>query len=211
MTKLLLIASVFLTSNLALAQSFKVVKIQGKKAIVEVSDPSMISVNQSYNVGDSSMPVSSAKGGKRDHGIAFDLNITNQMTSPSVTQITANGTYLWNFKTYEIGPTLGLQSASGGGASTSSTVIGGLGHYNFNDNKPGVESIWSAVGKLAIGSSSGGGASSSATIFGAGINYRNFLLSPDYCLTFSGIYQMQQVSGSSTSALVITGGIAAYF
>ena len=79
MTKLLLIASVFLAANLAQAQqSFKVVKIQGKKAIVEMSDPSMVTLNQSYNVSDSSMPSSTGgKGGARNNALSMNFSFSS--------------------------------------------------------------------------------------------------------------------------------------
>ena len=56
------IASVLLTSQAATAQSFKVLKIQGKKAIVEISDPNSVSLNQTYNVGSGSDSSSSSTG-----------------------------------------------------------------------------------------------------------------------------------------------------
>ena len=212
MTKLLLIASVLLISNLSQAQSFKVVKIQGKKAIVEVSDPTMISLNQTYNVGDSSMPVSTGgKGGKRDHAIAAAFSFTNQTSPTSSSVMELSGAYLWNFKSYEVGPVLGFGTTSGSGTSSSSSEFGALGFYNFSDNKPGVETLWSVLGKLSVASVSSGGASASQTRIEFGPNYRWFLLSPDHCFSMSGLYYMYQQSGTSVSGIRLEAGISTYF
>ena len=207
MTKLLLIASIFLISSFSQAQTFKVVKIQGKKAIVEVSDPSMISLNQSYNVADSSMPTpSGGKGGKRDNAIAMDFSYSST-SNPSLSVLLFNGSYLWNMRKYEVGPVLGIQNFSGGGISSNTTLVGALGYYNFNENKPGVETVLSAIGRISVNSGGGG----SATNFAAGGNYRWFVLSQDHCFSFSALYSMTQSSGTSSSGFVLQGGIATYF
>ena len=208
MNKHLLIASVFLISSLSHAQqSFKVVKIQGRKAIVEVADPSMLTLNQSYNVSDASMPVSTGgKGGKREHALGMDF--TYQSTSnPTSSLLILAGDYLWNMRTYEVGPLLAIHNQSISGVSTNTTEFGGLGFYNFNENRPGVETILAAVGQLSVTS----GVGSSTTNIAFGGNYRWFALSQDHCFSFSALYAMAQSSGTSASGFLIKGGISTYF
>jgi hypothetical protein len=187
--------------QIAEAQTFKVVKIQGRKAIVEINDPSAVNLNQTYKVeGNSSSPTSF----KRDNGIAANFSYSSRN---SVTDIQLGGTYLWNLKQYEFGPLVQLQNTSAGGVSTNITTFGGTGFYNFNENKVGVETVLSAVGTLSM--SSGGGASN--TNINLGGNYRWFLLSGDHCFSFSGLYKMVQASGANTSGFAIEAGIATYF
>lgn len=204
MNKLLLIASVFLSFSLSQAQTFKVVKIQGKKAIVEVSDPSLISVNQSYNVGDSAMPVSGSKGGRREHALGFIFSFLNQTSPTSSSILSLDGSYLWNMRSYEVGPLLGFSTSTG----SSSTAFGAMGFYNFTENKPGVEALWALEGRLKVESQSPGG---SATKIELGGNYRWFLLSNDHCLSASLLYYMSQTSGVSTSGIKMLAGISTYF
>ena len=89
MIKFAFILVALFTFNFAQAQSFKVVRIQGKKAIVEVSDPTMISVNETYNVG-----TSTGGGGKssfrRDNAIDFTFSYLSQ-SNPTFSQMVLGG------------------------------------------------------------------------------------------------------------------------
>ena len=207
MLKLALALSTFITINLAQAQSFKVVKIAGKKAIVEVSDPKSIKINETYNVGgtgESSAPAPMGKAGKRDNAIAFNFSFSS---INSVTNTTVGGAYLWNMKSYEAGPVVQIDNASGGGVSRSTSAFGAQGFYNFNENKPGVEGVLSAVGEVLISSGSG----NSSTAIAAGGNYRWFILSGDHCFSFSALYSSTSGNGASVSGFGLTGGIVTYF
>ena len=213
MKKLIALTTVLLAFNMAEAQSFKVIKIQGKKAIVEVNDPTLVSVNQTYNVGggdsSGSSSNSSGSGGKaggRDHGIALDFSIISQ-SSPSGSSMTLGGAYLWNFKKWEAGPRLSLSNKSGSFGTENSTSIGGVGFYNFSENRLGVDKIFSVVGGLGVASGSG----SSTTALYVGPNYRWFMLSQDHCFSMSAVYKMAQTSGSTTSSFVLSAAIATYY
>ncbi len=213
-----------LISTASQAQTFKVVKIQGKKAIVEFNDPSAFSVNQSYSVGGSSALTGSpgAHGfntGRRAYGVAANLGFSS-LKSDAAGAETANslylqGEFLWNMKQYEVGPVVGITSIKQGSFDSSSNTFGAKGYYNFQENKPGVDQILSVVAKLALGTASANGSSSSVTDIEVGGNYRWFLLSQDHCLTVSGIYSMtkQQISNKdvTTSGFEIIGGIGTYF
>ncbi len=198
---------IFKTSQ---AQTFKVIKMQGKKAIVELNDPKMVNLNETYTVShggsESTSVATTTKGGKRNNAVALDFSMSSQ-TSPSITTISLIGTYLWNLRQYEAGPVLGFTSTSGSGTSSNITVLGATGFYNFNENKPGVESILSAVGVLAVASGSG----SSSTVISAGGNYRWFILSNDHCFTASALVTNASSGGSSTTSFGLTAGIATYF
>ncbi|MCC2677512.1 MAG: hypothetical protein K0R29_88 [Pseudobdellovibrio sp.] len=211
MSKLVIAVACLLGFQIAHAQSFKVVKIAGKKAIVEVDDPKMINVNQTYTVGGGGdMMGSSYTGGsggyKRDNALTFDFSYRTQ-SSPSISTLSLSGSYLWNLKQYEFGPLLGIANISGSGASTNVTTFGGLGYYNLNENKPGVPTVLAVVGELSITSGSG----SSVTNISAGGNYRWFLLSGDHCFSTSLLYNLSQSSGNNTSGFSIESGIATYF
>ncbi len=206
MIQSMFISMLFVISTHVYAQSFKVVKIQGKKAIVEVSDISSISLNETYQVGNNTAYQKTSF--KRDHAIDASFSYLNQTSSPSSSILSLSASYLWNFKKYEIGPLLQLVNTSSSGFNTSSTSIGALGYYNFNENKPGVEGVISAVGQFSQASGSG---SSSTTSLSAGANYRWFILSGDHCFSLSALYRTTQGSGSTASGIILSGGIATYF
>ena len=207
MNKLALALSTFIAINSAFAQSFKVVKIAGKKAIVEISDPKSIKLNETYNVGGSgeiSTPAPMGKAGKRNNAIGVNFGMSNVN---SITNTELGGFYLWNMKTYEVGPVVQFNSTSGGGISRSSSAFGAEGFYNFNENKPGVEGVLSAVDELLLSSGSG----SSTTALVAGGNYRWFILSGDHCFSFSALYSTTSGSGTNVSGFLLSGGIITYF
>lgn len=210
MKKLVPILLSLIIFKTAHSQTFKVIKIQGKKAIVEMNDPKLVTLNETYSVGngnaESTSVTKKGKGGGRDNAIAFDFSLSSQ-TSPSVTFASLGGTYLWNFKKYEVGPVLGISSTSGSGTSTNTTTIGATGSYNFNENKPGVETILSAIGIIGVVSGSG----LSLTTVSAGGNYRWFLLSDDHCITASALVTNVSGSGISTTSFGLQAGIATYF
>lgn len=210
MPKLIVALACIFGFQLSHAQSFKVLKIAGKKAIVEVDDPKMININQTYNVGGDTMGSSfmsgSTGGFKRDNAIAFDFSYRTQ-SSPSISTLSLSGSYLWNLKQYEFGPLVGITNVSGSGSSTNVTTFGGIGYYNFNENKPGVPTVLAGVGQLAITSGSG----SSVTNISVGGNYKWFLLSGDHCISSSLLYNIAQSSGNNTSGFSIESGIATYF
>ena len=205
MFRIILISTLFVSLTTQAEQTFKVIKIQGKRAVVEMSDPSSVSVNDNYSVGSSS--ISTKTSFRRDYAIEANFSYINQTSSPSSTQLTLGGEFLWNFKQYEVGPLLQYVSTSAGGFNTSSTAFGAIGYYNFNENKVGVEGVVSAVARISQSSGSG----SSATNLAAGANYRWFVLSGDHCFSFSALYSTTQTSGASVSGIVLSGGIATYF
>ena len=208
MKKFIVFVTVLSAFSLAEAQTFKVIKIQGKKAIVEVNDPTMVNVNQTYNVGggDSLAPSSSGKTGGRDHGIALNFSFLSQ-SSPTASSMTLGGTYLWNFKKWEAGPSVSLTNLSAGGVTSNSTSIGGVGFWNFSENRIGVDKILAVTGGLGITSGSG----NSTTLLYVGPNYRWFMLSQDHCFSMSAVYKMAQSSGSTASGFELLAGIATYY
>lgn len=186
------------------AQSFKVIKKVGNRAVVEFSDPNAFNMNETYSIG--STTKLAATGYKRDYGLSTDFSYITQ-SNPSSSQLSLNGVFLWNMKTYEVGPILQLVNTSSGGFNTSSTGFGAVGYYNFTENKVGQEHILSAIAQIVQSSGSG----TSSTSLAAGGNYRWFVLSGDHAFTFSALYRTVQVSGASVSGFALTGGIATYF
>lgn len=204
----LVLTALLLTAFTAQAeQTFKIIKIQGKRAVVEMSDPASVSVNDSFSVGTGSVSTSVKTSFRREYGIAANFSYFNQTSAPTSSQLTLGGEFLWNFKQFEVGPVLQYLSTSSGGFNTSSTAFGALGYYNFNENKVGVEGVFSAVGRVTQSSGSG----SSSTGLAAGLNYRWFVLSGDHCFSFSALYSTTQYSGATVSGIGLSGGIATYF
>jgi len=100
MSKLVIALTCLLSFQISHAQSFKVVKIAGKKAIVEVDDPKMINVNQTYNVGGGDVMSSSYTGSggyKHDNAISFNFSYVS-VSSSSVSTLTLAGSFLLNLK-----------------------------------------------------------------------------------------------------------------
>ena len=137
--RLVLIFSIAIFSSMiAHSQTFKIVKIQGKKAIVEIDDPELIEVNKSYNTSIAvSTPDKSKLGFKRDYGIASAFSFSSLKSDASgattTTTLSLTGTLLWNLRKSEIGPSLGYSSTKNGAADTTILSFGGAGFYNFSD------------------------------------------------------------------------------
>lgn len=217
MKHLILILALIATYSLSRAQSFKIIKIQGKKAIVEVDDVDQIEVNKTYSASAENAILSKIGKStfKRDHGIGASFFYMNTSASGvSSNYMNLSGEYLWNMKRYEFGPVLSYSSTSSGGFDSTSTSIGGEGFYNFTENKVGTDKIFSIYGALAF-NSTGGSISTSDTTLKLGPNYRWFLLSGDHCLSISALYMTGQRSSggtnSSTSGFMLAGGIVTYF
>lgn len=214
---LILILAVFMVFNISEAQSFKIIKIQGKKAIVEVDNVALIEVNKTYSTSTENVPLSKVgkSSFKRDHAIGASFYyITSSALNTSTNSMSLSGEYLWNMKRYEYGPVLNYSSTSAGGIDTNSISVGGVGFYNFSENKVGTDKIFSLYGALAFGST-GGSVSTSETTLQLGPNYRWFLLSGDHCLSVSALYTTGQRSSgganTSTSGFMLAGGIVTYF
>ncbi len=224
MKNLVFLLSVLLIGNWAQAQSFKVIKISGNKAIVEVDNVSQIEVNNTYTTGDGSGAAakgssSSKSSYKRDYGVGLNFNFSSAKSDApgavSTENMSLSGLYLWNFKKYEIGPILSYSNTKAGGATATTTSFGGQGFYNFNENKVGTEGVFSIVGLVQLGSTSVGGASSSTTGLQVGPNYRWFILSGDHCISASALITMVKGSAggvdTTTSGFALTAGISTYF
>lgn len=212
--------SFLLLSNLSAAQSFKILKIQGNKAIVQIDQPEMVELNQTYNTGQSlSKNKSFGTGYKRDNAIDLSFSFSSlKANTPGATAndiLSLTGTYLWNFKVFEVGPILGFSSSKSGTTTITTTYFGGVGFYNFNENKPGVEGVFSLYGSLALGNTSGGTSSSSETAIQVGPNYRWFILSGDHCIGASAVYHYSKGSSSgvdiTTTGFRVLGSISTYF
>ena len=217
MKHLILILAVLISYNFSQAQSFKIIKIQGKKAIVEVDDVDQIEVNKTYSASAENAILSKIGKStlKRDHGIGASFFYMNtSASSVSTNSMNLSGEYLWNMKKYEFGPVLSYSNTSSGGVDINTISVGGVGFYNFTENKIGTDKIISIYGTLAFGST-GGSISTSDTTLQLGPNYRWFLLSGDHCISLSALYMTGQRSSggtnSSTSGFMLAGGIVTYF
>lgn len=217
-----------LNPQTSFAQSLRILKIQGKKAIVEISDPSKVRVNDIYsfdiddsNSSDFSSQNSSTRtlNGSRKHALGFDLSFSylkTDTTNNDNTSFTLAGIYLWNFKSFEVGPTLSYGNFNQSGSQTNTVSGGAQFFYNFSDNKPGVESIFSLAAIATIGSTTPNSGNSTTTLTAmTGLNYRWFGLSPNFCISISALYSYAKVSGNlneaNTSGAKILGGLTTYF
>jgi hypothetical protein len=145
------------------AQNVRVIKVSGKKAIVERESGPPLKVGMILNVSgdDSSEADQEASGGSgkmrapgsRNHtlggGVSLSTTSTDSgTTKTSSTAIDLDARYGWNKKIMEFGPhfRLGRSSTKTGTTDISTTTfgIGGFFDYNFQPNLPGTEMVWAA-------------------------------------------------------------------
>lgn len=221
----LLFLTIYLSCFFADAQTFKILKIQGKKAIVEVNDPSQIHVNDIFSLDDDSVSNSSSSKTRsnitdRHYGLGMDFSFSNlkadATNSEAASSLSVNGSFLWNFKFFEIGPTLGFGNYKQANSENTTTSFGVVGFYNFTDNKPQTEHIFSVTAAANMSSANPStGNTTTTTTFVAGPNYRWFVLSQDHCLSISALYSLAKTTGgvldTTTTGFKVVGGIATYF
>lgn len=215
----------FLLSSLVLAplislsahgQSFHVKKVKGKQAIIQMTEGSFYE-GQSVQVGESRTPANFGRGGgnaSRNNFIGLQGAVYQTTSNNSnVTVFEAQALYGWNKVQYEYG-ILGGFGMSSGNTSTTTFRVGGQFDYNFQENRPGVDSLWSVGLQGSYAMTSGNGNSSRMILYPAGA-WRWFVLGNATALRFDFGYEINQASsgGTSTSSngIKALAGLSIYF
>jgi hypothetical protein len=205
----------------AMAQQAKVVKVSGKRAIVEFPDDAPATPGQVINLGGSSR--GSGSGGSRNNLLGLGAAIT--MLTPEggkgTTVISANGRYGWNMGAMEYGPALSLAMSSGDNTSSTEFGLGGFFDYNLVPNQPGTDMTY-GLGIAAYytslstkaGNSEGG---SSGWYLDPGANIKYWALGNSVAIRADLVYRYQSVTAkgaskaTTVSGLVLNAGLAVYF
>jgi hypothetical protein len=220
------IATALLLSLGAQAQTAKVVKVSGKKAIVQFPDDARPKVGQTIDLsgGGGSSDMGSSGGGSRDTIIGGSASISSLSTtvgsnSSSRTDFSVSAQYGWNSGVMEYGPIAALTYSSSSGTSSRVLAAGGFFDYNFVPNTSGHDLVYGlgAQGLFGSASTSVGSAEVSATqmTFQGGGQLKWFPLGNTVAIRGDAVYRYTSSSsnGSSTntSGIVIQGGFYIYF
>lgn len=232
---------ILLTLSLSLsaqAQSVRVTKVSGKKAIVVRESGPPLKVGMVLNgeggdeLGDSDLDASggASGGGKssgsRGHTLGGGASLSTTSTDTGTaknnsTQIDLDARYGWNKKVMEFGPhfRLGRSSTKVGNTDTSSTTfgLGGFFDYNFQPNVPGAEMIWAAGATLdwRNSSTSSGGSDSSTIDFFIGPALKWFPLGNSVAVRIDAGLDYARTSTNTVTSTAMTflarAGLQVYF
>lgn len=204
------------------AQSFKVLKVKGNKAIIQFSRGETLEKGESYSVSGEGPSESGSSGGARGKTVSFSSDLFTGSTSSgngassSRTSFDVAGRYGWNDGMMEYGPIASIAYLSIGGASTRAIGVGGFFDYNLVENKPGVDLVYGAGAQAAIGQSSdSGGESGSLFTLDGGGQLKWFPFGHDTAIRLDAGLRYQRTSVSNitttTTGLAIAAGLQTYF
>ena len=208
----------------ARAQQAKVLKVQGKKAIVQFPDDVKPRVGQLIEVGTGSSEGSMTAGhgtGSRElivGGSASFSSLTTSSSSTSTSTLDLSGRYGWNKGEMEYGGLGTFYYTSTTGSSSRTIGAGGFFDYNVVPNTAGTELVYGAGDEAiyAMVSTTVGSAETSATTlrFQGGGQMKWFPFGNTVAVRGDLVYRFQQNGGttsSTTSGLVALGGLYVYF
>ncbi|MFN7453805.1 MAG: hypothetical protein ACK5RO_04005 [Pseudobdellovibrionaceae bacterium] len=213
----------FLTASAALAQSVRVDKIRGKKAIVDIIEgqiePGMtLAPSGSSNAFDEFDEAAvRAASGKRNNfvaasaGIAQLPNKISGSSSTTETSLSASVMYGWNKRTYEFGPLFSFTSAKEQNFTASTLRAGGFYDFNFKPHTNSRDVFFGATGQATLGSYKSGTKSGSLFTLLAGGVMKYYPLHPaNLAIRVDGGYQY--TNRSTKPSQTLTGLVAnAYF
>jgi hypothetical protein len=211
-------------SSVASAQQAKVVKVSGKKAIVQFPDDARPRVGQMIDLGGGGESSSGGGGGSDSRamvigGSAELSNLSTSGSSTSTTTLGATARYGWNAGDMEYGPLGVLEYETRTGYSKRTLGAGGFFDYNLVPNVPGTELVYGlgAEGQFASVSETTGNAEASSTqmTFQGGGQVKWFPLGNSVAIRGDAVYRYTSVSVAGVSAnisgLVIKAGFYIYF
>ncbi len=224
------VIGVFVATN-AFAQTAKVIKVSGKKAIVQFPDDSRPRVGQTIDLGGgggmSSMDGGSGGGGGGGTGSRAMIaggsaefsSLTPSGSSTSSTRIGADARYGWNAGVMEYGALGTMVFVSSTGTSSRLLSAGGFFDYNLVPNTPGTEMVYGAMalGKFGQASTTSGNLEVSGTIMTieVGGQLKWFPLGNSVAIRGDLLYRMESASdsvrASAASGIVAKGGFYIYF
>jgi hypothetical protein len=202
----------------AQAQTVKVVKVKGKRAIVEtVSGNLMVGQTMSAGSGggggddfdtfaDSNSTGAPAgdHSGPRTHFVGGAASFSSAKASGS-TKVTTTilvdaALYGWNPGNHmEYGLLASFGAVSGGGTSQTSMAGGGKFDWDFGLNKAPVQGLFSVGAEATFGQVSSSGVSASQINVFPMISYKWFILKTPTCVRFDAGMRMVMTSGSGTT------------
>lgn len=137
------------TATLAQAQSIKVRRADGQRAIVQFSKSVVPQVNQVYSISAGqgaatanddieagTTPPPSMGGGDRDYFIELANSVPFTMGGGGLS-MTTSAKFGWNLGSFEIAPNVGFGKSSVGDVSTTSFNAGVMADINFIENRVG--------------------------------------------------------------------------
>ena len=223
--RLIAAALLLITSFTATAQSAKVIKVSGRKAIVQTPPGTELKVGQTLSAeGTSSDHDSDSSGpginGDRNHSMGGNAEFTSISQSRSgnsttVSNFEINGRFGWNQREMEFGPIAGIANTNAGGITATALMFGGFFDYNFVPNAPGTKLVYAAGGTFKIGTASVAGSSGTTwELFGAGILKWFPLMIPVAVRSEAGlVYGSSSAGGGTTTStgIQILAGFDIYF
>lgn len=220
--KLALITISFFACLSAQAQQFNVVQVKGNRAIVEVQTGEKLKVGESYSVGKTNGEEESSNNAKgaRNYLLGLDLSLssTKSDSAGAVTVLEMGGVvkFGWNKKKYEFGPVGIFEYTKLGSLEPSTTFgIGGFGTYNFQNNEPGTELIFSGDAQFVYTTQKQGSSSTNGYDIQLGPFVKWFGLSGDHCITGGLVFSFNKQSPTggdvTTSGIKAIAGISTYF
>ncbi len=224
---LAMIAGTFIHST-ASAQQAKVVKVQGKKAIVQFPDDARPRVGQIIELGGADGVVSmggssSGSTGGRNMiigGSAELSSLTPSGASSSGTTLSLDARYGWNKSEMEYGAIGRVDYYSTTAISRRALEVGGFFDYNLVPNVAGTEMIYGGAATAKFGSlaSSAGGVEITGTLMTleVGGQLKWFPLGHAVAIRGDLLYRIESVSDTvkgmaGGSGLVAKGGLYVYF
>lgn len=210
----------------ASAQQAKVVKVSGKKAIVQFPDDVRPKVGQMIDLGGGGGESSSGGGGGGDGSRAMIIggsaelsSLSSSGSSSSTTTLGVTGRYGWNGGDMEYGPLGTITYVSATGSSARVLEVGGFFDYNLIANNPGTDLVYGlgAEGKFGSTSATVGNAETTGSrmTFQGGGQLKWFPLGNSVAIRGDAVYRYISTSSggvsSNTSGLVVQGGFYVYF
>lgn len=217
------LATVVLFSLGANAQTAKVVKVSGKKAIVQFPDDARPRVGQTIDLsgGGGGDMGGGGGGGSRATiiGGSAALSSLSAGGGSSTTQLEVSARYGWNNGTMEYGPLGALTYASSTGSSSRVIAAGGFFDYNLVENTPGNDLVYGLGAQASFASTSRTPGSAEVTgtqmSFQGGGQFKWFPLGNTVAVRGDAVYKYTSwseggISGND-SGIVVLGGFYIYF
>jgi len=224
MAALVLIVGVGMVQTGAEAQEARVIKVQGKKAIVQFDDGYKPKVGEILGGGggDSGGGGGGSSGG-RDTILGGSAEFSSLSTNPggaSTSGLSLAVRYGWNAVDMEYGPIGSFSYATASSSSSRAIGVGGFFDYNLVPNKVGNDMVYGlgAMGTYVTTTTTTGSVESNSSTmkFELGGQVKWFALGNSVAIRGDGVYSHEQItpaSGTSTtrSGFVVRGGLYVYF
>ncbi|MDX9731949.1 MAG: hypothetical protein RBT63_09275 [Bdellovibrionales bacterium] len=204
----------------AVAQQAKVVKVQGRRAIVQFPDEARPTVGQTLELGGKAVSSSGGSGSREQIiGGAASLDSISSGGGSSTSSLSVEGRYGWNKEIMEYGGLAVLHYSSSAGSSARHMGIGGFFDFNLVPNVAGTEFVYGAGAVASYGSTSTavGAAETTGSImaFEGGAQVKWFPLGNSVAIRGDAIYKYESISrgavSGSSSGLGAKIGFYVYF